>query len=328
MQSSLAKETLKSGVTMEIESVLAPDAARADQIRPFLGHKPENYRGHIDAALADECDSLETRFYLGLIDGQVVGNIMTVEKDGVGLLGHVHTREDQRRKGICTHIMRYQMEDFRQRGGHVLLLGTGYQSAAYRIYESFGFRDWKVGKPGLMRYAAPGDEDFETRRLRPAPACPCKALWAHWPHVALLGSVPQRVHLRNLALGLWGPQLLEGPFCRFLYDRTGNPDFHAGVLETESGAVLAAATLVPDTRWKQDVFLLDVFGAEGVGGAALVTLIESLPAVDLPIRCYADPRDSDKITALQSVGFEQVARHPRQFRQDDNWHEAWLYARY
>src|ERR1041385_7049402 len=148
MRETLATETLKTGERMEVECVMPPEAERTEQIITFLAHKPPNYRGHIDRAFAGETDDLETRFYIGMLDGEMVGNIMTVEANGVGILGHVHTRSDQRRKGICNAVMRHQMEDFRRRDGRVLLLGTGYQSAPYYIYASFGFQDWTLHTPG------------------------------------------------------------------------------------------------------------------------------------------------------------------------------------
>ena len=142
MRNVMASVTLKSGETMQIEHVLAPDSERESQIRPFLGHKGPHFGGHITASFEGNCDTLETHYYIGLIGDEMVGNIMTVESNGTGILGHVHTLESHRRKGICSHIMTYQMEDFRARNGRVLLLGTGYQRPPYYIYASFGFRDW------------------------------------------------------------------------------------------------------------------------------------------------------------------------------------------
>ncbi len=153
MRTTLAVETLKTGEQLAIECVVPPDAERDAQIRPFLAHKPPHYREHIEAALKGNCDELETRFYAGLLNGEVVGTIMTVEAHGIGILGHVHTREDQRRKGICDAIMRHQMRDFHRRNGHVLLLGTGYQSPAYHIYSRHGFRrlaQWQT-RPDALR---------------------------------------------------------------------------------------------------------------------------------------------------------------------------------
>src|SRR5579862_5054477 len=250
MRDEIAIETLKSGERLRIERVTAPDPDRQGQIMPFLAHKPSAYFWHIEQSFAGRCDGLETRYYIGLIGEEMVGNIMTVETAGVGILGHVHTRQDQRRKGICQSIMRCQMEDFRARDGRVLLLGTGYESPPYRIYESFGFRDWQVGHPGHMRYDNPAEPDFESRFFAPASVTAQPAGWRHWPLVALLAAIPATATLRSLTLGVWGVALLEGGYCRFLHRYVSHPRARAAVLESEKGAVTAFATCVPDERWK------------------------------------------------------------------------------
>jgi hypothetical protein len=325
MHTEIARETLKTGETLSIEIVMPPDEARRPQIEPFLAHKPINYRAHTEAAFAGACDGLETRYYIGLIDGQMVGNIMTVEVGGVGIFGHVHTRADQRRKGICSWIMGRQMEDFRQRNGHVLLLGTGYQSAAYNIYAGFGFRDWDQGRPGLMRYDNPADPEFLGRCYAPAPAVPAKAAWRHWPLVALLASIPAPAYLRSLLFPVWGVGLLEGGYCDYLYRYGSSPNSAAAVLESATGAVTAIATCVPDSRWNGAVHLLDLLFHPVAEPADLAALLRSLPLPSGQTQCYADPRDTAKIAALESVGFRRAAVLPDQFREGEAWHDAWLY---
>jgi RimJ/RimL family protein N-acetyltransferase len=325
----MATETLKTGEALQVECVLAPDAAREPQILPFLGHKPPDYLGHIQAAFAGECGALETRFYIGLLDGEMVGNIMTVETHGIGIFGHVNTREDQRRKGICQSIMRHQMEDFRQRNGHVLLLGTGFQSPPYWIYHAFGFRDLPGGRPGQMRYGREEEPDFEAQWLAPAAVKPVPARWEHWPQVALLGSVAVPAYLRSLTLPLWGVSVLEGTYLKFLQTWCGaDGQGRAAVLEAETGAVVAMATLVPDQRWHGDVGLLDVFAHSQVSAEAIAELIEALSPWVGKVQCYADPRDVGKIGALEQLGFRREAVLSNQFREGDNRRDAWLYARH
>lgn len=326
MHTEIAQETLKTGETLHIECVIPPDGAREAQIRPFLGHKPENYRAHIEGALAGQCDDLETRFYIGLLNGEMVGNIMTVESGGVGIFGHVNTREDQRRKGICQSIMRHQMHDFQERNGKVLLLGTGYQSAAYHIYASFGFRDWEPGRPGLMRYDNPNFPDFLESYFAPAPARSTPARWKHWPLVSLLAATPVPAYLRNLGFHVWGVELLEGGYCRFLSEQE-RVSARAAVLESPTGAVTALANCQPDPRWRGDVQLLDLMVYPTASVADLTALIEALPLPNTPVQCYADPRDAAKIQALEAVGFRREAVLPQQFREKDQWRDAWLYVR-
>lgn len=327
MHTILATETLKTGETLRVESVLAPDTEREAQIRPFLGHKPPNYFGHIAAALAGECDGLETRFYIGLLDdGLMVGNVMTVEANGVGILGHVNTREDQRRKGICQAIMGHQMEDFRQRGGHVLLLGTGYESPPYWIYHSFGFRDLPGGSPGTMRYGREEEPDFEARFFAPGSYRPVKAGWKHWPLVALLAAQSSPITLRSLALQAWGVSLLEGPYTGYMTRWGQDSRARAAALESATGAVTAFATCIPDPLWR-GVALLDLFAHPNVSPGDLAALLNALPLPSGKTQCYADPRDTAKIAALEQAGFHQAAVLPGQFCDGDSWRDAWLYTR-
>ncbi|MCW3051010.1 MAG: hypothetical protein JWN14_180, partial [Chthonomonadales bacterium] len=276
MNTTLATETLRTGERLTIECILAPEPDRETQIRPFLGHKPANYRAHIDGAFAGQCDELETRFYIGLLNGEMVGNIMTVETGGIGIFGHVHTREDQRRKGICDAIMRHQMREFSSRNGHVLLLGTGYQSPAYRIYETHGFRDWPVGHPGAMRYDRVPQAEFEAKFFAAAPSQPVPARWKHWPLVALLATVPVPATLRSLTMDLWNVGLMEGSYSHFLHLYGARPDAFAAVLESATGAVTALATCVPDKRWP-GIYLLDLFAHPVATVEDLACLLQSLP---------------------------------------------------
>ncbi|HLJ54190.1 MAG TPA: GNAT family N-acetyltransferase [Chthonomonadaceae bacterium] len=152
MLTMLGEERTKAGEALTVEVVTAPDGEYAESIRDLLAHKGPEWELHIRAALDGETDALETRFYLGLLDGRPVANVMTVESLGIGILGHVFTRPEQRRKGICQAIFRRLLQDFGRRDGRVLLLGTGFESAAYWIYHSFGFRSLNGG---FMRYDAP-----------------------------------------------------------------------------------------------------------------------------------------------------------------------------
>lgn len=328
MRRLLANVKLKSGEVMQVEHVTSPDALRDPSIRPFLGHKPDNYLYHIDCAVAGECDDLVTNFYIGLIEEEVVGNIMTVEANGVGIFGHVHTRSDQRRKGICTQIMQYQMEEFCAREGRVLLLGTGYQSAAYHIYESFGFTDWKQGDPGHMRYDNPADPDFEARFFAHSAVKPVPARWKHWPLVSMLAHTPYPdVCLRSILFQIWGVELLEGAYCKFMQECNRNPDATAVVLESGTGAVVACATRTPDPRWGGVVELLDIFHHPNFGRSELLKLLEALPHTSKPTQCFVDPRDHEKVAALERFGFRREAVIPRQFAVEHHWRDAWLLIR-
>ena len=82
MYEKFANVKLKTGQSMEVGVVLAPDAEYADEVKKFLGHKPETYRRHIDLCVYEVLGLLETRFYVGRIDGHIISNIMITEYDG------------------------------------------------------------------------------------------------------------------------------------------------------------------------------------------------------------------------------------------------------
>jgi GNAT superfamily N-acetyltransferase len=326
VRETLGIEKVKTGETLTIECVTAPDRERADAIRPLLGHKGPHYGFHIESALAGRCDGLETRWYVGAIDGELVCNIQTVERIGAGILGHVYTRPEHRLKGVAKAVMALQMQDFRARQGKVLLLGTGYQSAPYWMYHGFGFRDLAHAKPGKMRYAAPGAEDFE-QRLFAEPAHEVTAAgWRHWPLVALLASVPGAGYLRSVTMGVWGVTVAEGEFCSYFVQNIENQDARSFVLESAAGAVLAIATLLPDGRWKGDVRILDLFGHPSVDPDDLRRLMSALPISERRTQCYCDPDDAPKILALEGAGFRRTAILPEQFREGDRWRDAWCFT--
>ncbi len=329
MRSLLATVTLKTGEEMQIEHVLAPDSERKEQIRPFLQHKGSYWGAHIAAALEGECDELETHFYIGLIGDEMAGNIMTVESKGAGIFGHVNTLEAHRRKGVCSHIMQYQMEDFRARNGRVLLLGTGYQSAAYHIYESYGFTDWAGAESrGCMRYDNPVEPGFESRFFAHTSTKVVSAEWRHWALVALLAHIPfPDVRLRSVLMSVWGVALLEGGYCKFMAETAKDPAASAFALESETGAVVAFATCVPDNRWRGEVNLLDIVYHPNYTRLDLIPLLDAVPCHDKPTHCYADPRDREKIAALEQVGFRRAAVIPRLFTQNDVYRDGWLFLR-
>ena len=92
----------------------------------LLSHKGELRQWQFEEDFAGRAQGMRSRYYLGFLEGRAVANISVWETGVTGNLGHVHTLEAYRRKGICKAVMAAQMEDFRQRGGQILVLGTGY----------------------------------------------------------------------------------------------------------------------------------------------------------------------------------------------------------
>src|SRR5688500_1900224 len=109
MYTPLGSETLKTGERMEIGVVQGPDPEWLPRVVPFLGHKGPDTRVHIRRSLEEPLDALQTRYYVGCVDGEVISQIMVVGDRGAGILGHVYTDPDHRRKGACAAIMARQM---------------------------------------------------------------------------------------------------------------------------------------------------------------------------------------------------------------------------
>ncbi len=310
MQTQLDHARLGSGEDLTIVRVDAPDEALGPEVRDLLGHKGDSWREHIRAALAGETDLLETRFYLGLIDGYPVANVMTVERHGFGLFGHVFTRPEHRLKGICRLVISAQMECFRSRGGRALLLGTGFESPPYRIYESFGFRSIKGGEMALCE----GGIDAATQDwFAPGPAEVVEPRWEHWPLVSVLAAIDTGEPLRSVGWEIHDIQLLEAPYCSLMYQLGRNaPGVSARILAAANGAVVGCATALPSRDWP-DVFQVDVFTHLNFT-VYTKALLEALPLPSGKLIAATDRMDERKADIFRSCGFENEGTLQTQYR--------------
>ena len=302
MYTTLGKASLKTGEPIEVGLIQGPDAEHAEQIKPFLAHKGGDWNRHVARSVAEELDGLETRFYVAKLDGKIISNVMTVEYAHAGILGHVFTDPGQRRKGAVSRVFDQLIPDLQKRGG-VLTLGTGFDSPAYWIYHSCGFRS-VVENTGFMRYATA--ESYEDDRIYvPSPAQVRAVLWRDWPRFSLLASRDRGWCLRSLHLSHYGPSNFEGPFLGLKRSVEGG-NAQCVVLETEAAAVVGYATLVRDNRWRGHTWLLDV----DVHPRFAQHTVELLKALDYPsakIQCHADGDAHAKAAAVQAAGFRHEA---------------------
>jgi GNAT superfamily N-acetyltransferase len=325
MYTRFGEEQIKSGETLEIGVVTAPDVEFGAGVVGLLGHKGADWQFHIEAALGGQTDLLETRFYLGLLAGVPVANVMTVEYNGVGILGHVFTRPEHRRKGICQAVMNRLMDDFRERGGHVLLLGTGYESAAYWIYHSFGFRSLKGG---FMRYAAAPDDTFERKWFEADSVQVAPMAWRHWPLIGLLGAKSGGEFLRSAVWRLFDISNLEGPVANTLIAQTQGRGVNGVVLEAARGGVAGCATLHPTgggiNGWP-GVWLLDFFTHPNFASHA-GDLLDALIWPSGKIIAYVDTCAPDKASLLAGKGFEREGTLRGFLRFDSLVRDVWIYG--
>lgn len=305
----LGSARLKDGGRLEIGVVEAPDAEHAEEISSFLGHKGGLWEWHIERAVAGPLDDLETRFYVGKFEGGVVSQIMTVESGGVGILGHVFTEPENRRRGACQAVMEAQMSDFEGRGGQALYLGTGFDSPPYHIYKRNGFRS-VYPRQGFMSYFA--DAHFDKRHFTAREASARHVRWGDWGPLTALTGMLKGDWLRSVLWRIEGPSNFEGGFLELkkrLEDE--NDSLQARILETADGARVGAASLAPHPVWRGRQ-MLDVLCHPNFWEQA-PALIDALGEGGA-VHAYADEASEAKIAALKRAGFKAEARLPRRCR--------------
>jgi GNAT superfamily N-acetyltransferase len=258
METYLTDVALKSGEAMRIVRVDAPDSAWKDRILPFLGHKGEPWLWQLEIALEQSLGACAQRYYLGVLEsGEVVGNIMSTEsmEPPIGILGHVFTPPEHRRKGICSHLMAALTGDFRARGGRAMFLHTGYDTPPYHIYAAHGFVGYR--DTGTMAWLL--EEDFFERQFAYRPVSVRATDWADWAPLEALAEVDTGWHVRSPQLGIYGFGGFEGAYI------TVRRDLHEGrlqdfkVLSTDDGAVVGYALLGRYRRFPGEPPTLDIF---------------------------------------------------------------------
>lgn len=258
METHLGDVALKSGEPMRIVRIDAPDPAWKDRILPFLQHKGEPWLWQMEVAFAEGLGACAQRYYLGVLEsGEVVGNIMTTEsmEPPVGILGHVFTPPQHRRKGICSHLMVALTEDFRARGGRAMFLHTGYDTAPYHIYAAHGFVGYR--DTGAMAWLL--EEDFFARQFERRPVSVRATDWADWAPLEALAQVDTGWHVRSPQLGLHGFGGFEGAYIIVRRDLHEGRLLDFQVLAADDGAVVGYALLGRFRRFPGEPLTLDIF---------------------------------------------------------------------
>jgi GNAT superfamily N-acetyltransferase len=306
---------LKSGEQMEIVRVVPPESAWKDRILPFLGHKGQPWQWQMEIAFDQGLEGAKQYYYEGVVDGQIVGNIMTIESmdPPIGILGHVFTPPEQRRKGICSHLMEALTEDFRARSGRAMFLHTGYDTPPYHIYASWGFVGYR--ETGTMAWVL--EDDFVGRQFEPRPVEVRETNWGDWAALEALSEINRGWHLRSVWLGIYGFGGFEGQYVqvrRAMHEGRVS-DFR--VLASEDGAVMGYALLARYSNFPGKPLVLDLF----THPAYIESAEELARAIELPdderVIAFADSASRGKPQALEAAGLQQQAKLPCALTDDE-----------
>jgi len=304
---------LKNGESLECSIIDDPADPHVPELRALLGHKGDIWQYHIDEWVGVRVKRLETRFYVGFVGDEMVGNIMTVEHKGVGIMGHVFTPPQHRRKGICDALMVFHMDDFRSREGTVLYLNTGYESPPWHIYRRHGYQPL-MARPGSM-FWAPGEWDPRQLYEDVGRSQAGKLEWHHWPSMNIFTQMPFEQTVRNLTYGLHAVCPSEGQFLVIKRDADSErSNVQARVLETRDGHIAGLATLAPERRWggAAATYVFDLFvhpEARQPGGE----LMDEFSWPDAHVLAYAAETDQTTIDVLAEHGFHPHSHIERFF---------------
>lgn len=303
---------LHNGETVEVAAIRGPDLEWADRIEALLGHKPPFWSWQNSAVVRREL-GLDAHFYVLHRGGVPFSHVLTTEVRGVGILGHVFTREEERRKGAARALMERQLEHFGARSGRALYLRTEHASVPYRLYEKLGFRAAEPGSRVMELYRGEAGA-FHDAWFAPGPAEVVEPAWPHWPASAPLFLADSPEVVRCVGRGLLGREITEGPFLAVLRDHEaaasrGDSSTARVLVQADTKAVVGFAQLARDPKWPAahlvDLHCHPTFAAQGE------TLLRSLPLPDgVRLVAHADVGQEWKEAALSALGFARTAVLP------------------
>lgn len=288
---------LKTGERVGVGIVHGPDEAWAARIEPLLAHKGDPWNWQNSEVLRRDT-GMDARFYILHREGVPFANILTAVVNGAGLLGHVWTNPEDRRKGAIAALMPLLIEDFLASGGTALNLGTGYDTAPFHIYRRFGFEGIEP-LSGYMTLYKGGKAEFEATYFGAGPREIGPVAWRDWPVLPFLFLNDFPGVVRCVPMGIVGRVSSEAGVLPILHGSR-----QASVLRHAiTGAALGFATCAPDRLWAE-TYLADVYCHPNEWERAP----ELLEALALPAgsRCmaYTDAMCPTKADALKAAGFE------------------------
>ncbi len=314
MLQALGEVELKNGERVQAGVLRGPCPSWQERISQLLGHKGGLWNEHIKRSLLEDLE-LETRFYLLLRGEEPIANIMTTERVGVGLVGHVFTAPTARQLGCASALFAKMMGEVKERGSRCLLLGTAYDSPAYHIYRKCGFSSIEPGS-GVMSWYSQNAERFATEWFAPGATEIEPVGWRHWPTSSPLTAGPFPGAARLTCAHLVGRKLTEGPLLPLIMDNLkraadAQPARALALRQTQTQAVVGLAAFGPHPVWPQTT-LADVYCHPdhwAQAAAMMVKLRTGFPA-NQPVLAYCSSQSQHRREALMRAGFRPAGRLP------------------
>jgi GNAT superfamily N-acetyltransferase len=291
-----------------------PQDSSVPGLRKLLAHKDGIWQLHLEEDFGGRIKELETRFYVGAIDEELAGNIMTAEFGGLGVMGHVFTPPEHRRKGICDVLMDFHLDDFRQRKGNALYLNTGYDSPPFHIYLRHGYHPIPEA-PGSMWWSpdpdwSPADLWDDLSRVKV-----CELQWRHWPSANALFLEKDLPIVRNVTYTKYGVGNAEATFLCVMSDlRDAQSRVQARAIESRSGHLAGLATLAPERRWgrRSTTFVFDLC-VHPKAGDVIDDVAEEFEWPAAHVLAYAAENDESAIDRYSKIGFRPHSHVERFF---------------
>lgn len=309
---------LKTGERVPLGVVDCPDIEWAPRLKPFLGHKREIFCRQIHEFLTAAL-GVEIRFYILHRQSDPLSVVMTAVQDGVGILGHVYTKESERGRGCATAIFSKLIPLFCSRGGKALFLTAGFESDAYKIYQKFGFTSVQP-QSGHMSFYSESEAEYSKEYFPHGDTYDEPLDWKHWPGLAslFLSDSPDLVRCANF--NLFGRKSSEGPLLPLIVEETERkeknlPARSIVLRQSKNHRIVGFATWREHPIWPETC-LVDLFchsHFQNKAGALLAKL--QLPSKH---RClaYTDELSAYKQEVLQQNSFLQIARLPSRLYSD------------
>jgi GNAT superfamily N-acetyltransferase len=311
--------TLRDGREAQIVLVDTPSPEAAELLVGLLGHKHEPWMWHIRRWAEGGTPGLDLLHYLAEVDGVICGCVANFRTEEIGNVTHVYTVPEWRRLGIARMLLRRAVRDFDEDGGRVLVLGTGFEKAPWRMYQTVGFRGTcpEQGYGGMVRFS--GQETWESVLSGP-PGQVRPVAWRDFAGSLVLFSAPGPEQLRSVHMASVGPRLVEKTFLLLMQRIEDGGRARALVLPGQGASLLGFAVVGEHPLWEKSGAreVLDFHVHPNGHGGAQALLEDVLHGCSGPIEAYCDSGSEQKLAVLSQAGFREecVSRSALRFGEE------------